>query len=242
MLAAQIPPLQRNVISVSKVLRLDMLPDDPEQLVRQLKHNMLTIVQEAKAIDKLIVEFEYTRAKIARMTGKSETFLTQRRALVKLQPEILEHFESGKIPCTRIAINALTAVPEQKRVALVQMMIERDQTTSTQIKAVCEPYLKKRKRKARKKAAGKSAAKIIESVTPNSPNTIPLTVIQESAQSMCAKCEARESDTSAELAWGMITKAIGQTCDDCKMDQYPAICQVCPFSMFAKELSKLDRN
>jgi ParB/RepB/Spo0J family partition protein len=115
----------RRFIAITRVLHWTKVEarivdvDDRDAALLQLSENIerksLNVLDEARALDKLFPVSTHSAYDISEIIGRHQSWVLQRRALLKLPAEIQAMFASGRIPISRVS--SVLNAPNQHAVA-----------------------------------------------------------------------------------------------------------------------------
>ena len=133
-------------------------------LVENLARENTTALDDAHNIEELITVHNRTPAYIAELYGKSKSWVSHRRSLLKLPPELQEAVHAGKLPS--LAAYELTKASHKGQAQIIAKLAKGEEITNEQ--AAKAAAAKKKKEAGAPKAAGRqvkeSRAKTLKQV------------------------------------------------------------------------------
>lgn len=105
----------------AQVLSLSQQHAYAASLVENIQREDLNVVEEARALHRLLHEFGVTHATLAKSLGRARTSITNSLRLLKLSPSVLSRLEAGELEMGQG--RALLAVPAHLQASLVERII-----------------------------------------------------------------------------------------------------------------------
>ncbi len=103
---------------------LDDFQVDKISLIENIQREDLSVVEEAKAYDKLLTDYKLTQQELSDTISKSRSHIANTMRLLNLDREILDMVDEGKI--TKGHARGLLAFPEEERIDLAREIVETD--------------------------------------------------------------------------------------------------------------------
>lgn len=195
-----------------------------DAIIANTQRSDLNPVEEAESFRRLVQEAGFTQARVAKLMGKSQSYVSFRMRLLELEPEIQQYFAKKKISMDVIIINGLLNLESVRRLAIAKKFAQYDMTVGGMRRALT--------RMAQNQAEGnpdqfkqlKYSPAITASETHNDPQIM--------------KLAAKEGNLPA---WSMIEKAAQETCQDCPLvdEASPRTCGDCAAVVLIKRLARL---
>lgn len=209
-------------------------------LVRGLLENLhredLNVIDEGRVFRSLIREHGWTRARVARETGRAQSVVAARLAWLEMEPEVQRLVALGQIPRDGRLVDALRSLPPEVRVPLAEKLAQR----AVGLKAGLAAVERAAEKLAQRQAAGKRPSPgtashptpMIRHGAPgiqahaNGSAPRPGTSIYHAAEAMCRECWLRPAGDVIP-AWELVEQAATETCAACQAKDGPAIPDVC---------------
>jgi len=116
----KLPAIKCQIRDISDSQKLEL------QLTENLQRSDLNPLEEAEAFQRLVREFGYSHAKIARRIGKSRFYVTNKIRLLRLDPDIQNALREGKI--TEGHARAILGLSRAERVEALEGILEKNWT------------------------------------------------------------------------------------------------------------------
>ena len=130
------------------IMDLDDFKVDKISLIENIQREDLSLEEEALAYQRLIEEHGLTQKELASELSKSRSYISNTLRLLKLDKEILNLIEEGKL--TRGHARALLSYEEDERLDLARKIIEEDLSVREVEKEASEKNSKKTSKKSKR--------------------------------------------------------------------------------------------
>lgn len=201
-------------------------PGEQEEimLVENLQREDLTLLQEAKAYQRLMAEHKLTQADAARRVGVGKERIQQRLAILKLSTPTQHLFGGKDMPIT--AVPLLLRIEDPDRQQRLAQMIASRRLSVPKLKDMVEREAEAREtsQAVDRSRSGKSACGAAQ--TPARDHTRADAV---------ADLERRNGDA---LKYSDVLAALNGVCGNCGMSDHAAICAACPLPQMIGNLVK----
>lgn len=213
--------------TIKAFVRDDLINDKTtlvDAIIANTQRSDLNPVEEAESFRRLVQEAGFTQARVAKLMGKSQSYVSFRLRLLELEPEIQQFFAKKKISMDVIVINGLLNLIPERRITAARHFAQRDMTVAGMRRALT--------RMAQNQGDGNPEAfkhlKYSPAATASGVHGDP----------QIMKLAGKEGNLPA---WSLIEKAAEETCQDCPLvdEASPRTCGDCAAVVLIKRLARL---
>lgn len=211
----------RAIITNEKPGRKSTLVD---AIIANTQRSDLNPVEEAESFRRLVQEAGFTQARVAKLMGKSQAYVSFRMRLLELEPEIQQFFAKKKISMDVIIINGLLNLLPEKRLALARKFAKHDYTVAGMRRALTRMSQNQDEDNPDAFKHLKCSPAVAASGTHGDPQIMKLV-----------------GKEGMLPAWSLIEKAADEACQDCPLieDASPGMCRDCAAVVLIKRLARL---
>jgi ParB family chromosome partitioning protein len=200
-------------------------------LIANLHRADLNAIEEARAYQNLI-ERGLKVLDVAQRTGKAVVVIYNKLQWLKLESEIQDLVESGKMQGdTRIATALLQLPAGETRIGLAQKLAQAGATIRAVLLACDRLAAQIKEAPGNKKHPMSQRARAKAGGEPPAAKTWSLDAIRVASRAMCAACEIKHDVLKGQVAdpgWTLVLHAADQTCDACNVREVRGACDACP--------------
>jgi len=214
-------PTIRAIITNEKPGRKSTLVD---AIIANTQRSDLNPIEEAESFRRLVQEAGFTQAKVAKLMGKSQSYVSFRMRLLELEPEIQQFFAKKKISMDVIIINGLLNLLPEKRLSIARRFAQREYTVAGMRRALARMSQNQDEDNPDAFKHLKCSPAAAASGTHGDPQIMKLA-----------------SKEGKLPAWSLIEKAADEACQDCPLfeDASPGMCRDCAAVVLIKRLARL---
>lgn len=195
-----------------------------DAIIANTQRSDLNPVEEAESFRRLVQEVGFTQSRVAKLMGKSQSYVSFRMRLLELEPEIQQFFAKKKISMDVIVINGLLNLLPETRLLIARRFAQCDYSVAGMRRALT--------RMAQNQAEGNpdqfKHLKYSPAATASGVHGDPQII----------KLAGKEGNLPA---WSLIEKAAEETCQDCPLvdEASPRTCGDCAAVVLIKRLARL---
>lgn len=233
------PPLDGEVADKNRLLRA---------LIANDQRVSLNPIEQAQAYN-VLRQNGMMVWEIAKSTGRSTTFVSDRLKLLTLDEEIQKLVARRLLPLDSKMVEAFLSIPQETRIKLAQRLA-RPRQGITAVVTACERArvrLEQHERAQDRRNDEKVPAFVAGGRRPRTSNeTVRWPNVRSAVQGTCDHCDANPRNPQIpEPAWALIVKASEGTCEQCSIrprqrEEVLSVCKACPMVELLRKLTAAD--